>query len=88
MLCPTIHLNGTSKGELFEQVSDAIAALRAAEVRLDNAAPNGRDYYPQSTEALYTAQAEHVARLVKISQVRQELEAIQAHIADAEGGRP
>ena len=45
VIIPRIHLNGTSKGELLDQLKAADRALGAAEEALGRAAPNARDYY-------------------------------------------
>lgn len=84
---PTIHLNGTSKRELLEQYTEASHAVDAALDALYKAGPNGRDYYVQSASALYKAQDEHYARIKKLREVKQELDDIALHVADAEGGR-
>lgn len=76
MMIPTVHLNGTSKAHLEEQIQGAIDALRAAEDALVYAAPNGRDYYPQGPSAINTAIAEYTARLAAVREVRQQMEAI------------
>lgn len=81
MKFPTVHLNGTSENELLEQLTRAMQAIRDAEVALDNAAPNGRDYYVQHAGAFEIAIEEHVARCKKLAAVRDELQEIAVHIA-------
>jgi hypothetical protein len=73
---PTIHLNGTSKDALFQQVCNAIDAVHAAGDALAQATPNGRDYYPQGQEAIYAAMRQHEARMTKLREVARELETI------------
>ena len=71
---PTVHLNGTSRGELLSQLSDAIGGCDAALTKLGRAAPHARDYYVQSDPDAFTkAQAAHRERLTKITAVRDEL---------------
>lgn len=82
MKLPTIHLNGTSANALFEQVCDAMGAMRAAIVALDRASPNGRDYYTQGPNALAEAIAEHDERVKRLLSVQRELETLAEHIAD------
>jgi len=88
MMKPTLHLNGTSKGKLERQVCDAYDAIQTAMKTLAEAAPNGRDYYPQGSDAIYRAQDEHCARMQKLVDVSKELEQIAEHLAFAQGGRP
>jgi hypothetical protein len=49
MIYPTIHPNGTTKERLLETIEGASLALKIAEEKLEQTAPNGRDYYPQGT---------------------------------------
>jgi hypothetical protein len=49
---PTIHLNGTSRESLMEDLLGAYHALTEAIAALGRACPNGRDYYPQGNDAL------------------------------------
>jgi hypothetical protein len=81
MMTPTIHLNGTSRDALLEQATDAGNAIRQAMKAVEDAEPNGRDYYPQGSDALSKAQKEHVARLVKLRSVYDEYAAIAEDIA-------
>lgn len=76
MKVPTIHLNGTSRDRLIEDLSEAYYALGKAMSALRVATPNGRDYYPQGPQAYGEALDEHLARLGKIEEVRKELEAL------------
>lgn len=87
MIFPSIHLNGTSKDALLEQLQGAYTALNAAFIALENAAPNGRDYYPQGSGAISKATAEHTVRLLAIEQVRAEIHSLMEHVVDAKGGR-
>jgi hypothetical protein len=73
MTIPTVHLNGTSKDELLRQLFDAGSAVQAAMKALGEAAPNGRDYYPQGPSAFTVAQSEHLARMMRLQRVRDEL---------------
>ena len=84
LVFPTIHMNGTSKADLLNQVCDALSALRKAQEALQCASPNGRDYYVQEAGALTKALDQHCARLRKLNEVKNELEAIAEHIAEVE----
>lgn len=90
MTIPTIHLNGTSGQELLDQVLNACHSLNTALSALDNAAPNGRDYYTQGPAALPMAQNEHQARVTKVRGVLDEMQQLAEAIADGghkAGGR-
>jgi hypothetical protein len=76
LTAPTVHINGTSRDELLGQLETAAAALNTAIEKLSNAAPNGRDYYPQGPRAWARANDEHVARLGKLQSVYEELQAL------------
>ena len=80
MTFPTIHLNGTSKERLVEDLCDACNAIDAAYEALKKTAPNGRDYYPQGPEALERATGEHMLRLRKLDAIKGELEQIVLYI--------
>lgn len=73
MITPTVHLNGTSADELMKQFRDAFDALHKATCLLQQAAPHGRDYYPQGQDTIYQAQKEHRARIDKLIDVKNEL---------------
>jgi hypothetical protein len=75
---PRIHLNGTSAKELLQQAQNAGSALRRAYEVCSNAAPNGRDYYPQAG-ALAAAQSEHVVIMKALSDAIEHYEAIAEH---------
>jgi hypothetical protein len=80
LILPTVHINGTSKAQLFEDLSTALYAVQAAKEAVQAAAPNGRDYYPQAGNALQQALAKHAARLHALQTVYDELEAIAEHV--------
>lgn len=82
MMLPTIHLNGTSARELFDQTHEAARAIRAAMEAIGRAAPNGRDYYPQGNFAIGDAVTEHRARLAALQKIAAELQKILEHVAD------
>lgn len=77
---PTIHLNGTSKAQLFEAVFAALDAIAVARAALQASAPNGRDYYPQGDLAIRQALAEHMTRVRMLDTVYDELHAIAEHV--------
>lgn len=79
LTAPRIHLNGTSKQELLEQLEAAYLALSNAILALSKAAPHGRDYYPISDDAIVKATQEHRSRVDRIVSVQMEL----TQLADA-----
>lgn len=78
---PTIHLNGTSRAEIISQISEALIALRAAEIVLCRAKPHGRDYYPQSDHAISQAISQHRDRLSRLNSIITEYEQIAEGIS-------
>lgn len=72
MQYPTIHLNGTSAESLLEDLGQAYTALGEAYEKLQQCAPNGRDYYVKPG-TMETARAEHHDRLRRVESVREEL---------------
>jgi hypothetical protein len=58
MMHPTIHSNGTSAKVLEENNMKVYEALNAVLDVIREAAPNGRDYYPQGPNAINTAMEE------------------------------
>lgn len=70
-MIPTVHLNGTSREELIRQLQQAVTALMEAHYALENAAPHGRDYYPQGEGAIQQAIAEHRERLMKLGDIQE-----------------
>lgn len=77
---PTIHINGTSKQELFDLYFEALDAIATARVALNKASPNGRDYYVQGPLALRQAQSQHADRLQRLETIYDELHAIAEHV--------
>lgn len=78
---PTVHLNGTSRQELLDQLITAGRAGREFTRALGQAAPNGRDYYLKAGSTYPIAHMQHLARLAKVQEVIKELETIAEAIA-------
>ncbi len=79
MIFPTIHLNGTSKRELYLAYYAAHNAVQDAINSLATTAPHGRDYYPQGDNMIYSAAKDHAARMVALNNVLKELEELTLH---------
>jgi hypothetical protein len=79
---PTIHLNGTGAQSLADEYRAARKAADAAVDALVAATCNGRDFYPQGSDAYYAARRERDAMLDKLHEVRNYAEAWEAHAMD------
>ena len=82
MTLPTIHLNGTDPTTLLGDAIHAMDALRTAIEALDKTAPNGRDYYPQGSDALGLAFGEYLLRRDSLCNVLKELEQLAEYLSD------
>lgn len=80
---PTIHLNGTGREALLTQCCDAASAIGQAIDAACQAAPNGRDYYPQGDAAFKAARSEHEDRVARLRVVMAEYEALAESISEA-----
>ena len=76
MKIPTLHLNGSSKESLREQLMDAYTGVRKAIDAVCAAAPHGRDYYVQGPDAYPQARRDHESRLARLKSVQDEILAI------------
>ncbi len=71
---PLVHLNGTGKRSLVEQLCNSSDAVRKAIDALCQGAPHGRDYYLKGGDAYKQARAEHDDRLSRLQGVLDELD--------------
>lgn len=79
---PTVHMNGTSRDELVQQLLTASHALQAALDKLGEAAPHPRDYYVNPDPNAYRqARAEHDARCQQVREVKTKLDQMAETIA-------
>jgi hypothetical protein len=80
---PTVHLNGTSKESLLEQLRRAVEAVNRASDAVSSASPHGRDYYVQADPDAFTMAArQHAARIIKLRDIAKELEDIAVGVLD------
>jgi hypothetical protein len=79
MMKPSIHLNGSSRDDLFDGYMVALAAMQTAIDAVIQTVPHGRDYYPQGDDALPQAMAEHRDRLLRLRAVEDELNTLALH---------
>lgn len=84
---PTIHLNGSSKQVLMDDLLAAHRAIGVALNKMRQCTPNGRDYYPQGDGVTEKARAEHAERCRKLLEVHDELMEIAVGIDRQEGRR-
>lgn len=80
---PHVHLNGTGKQTLIDDLSSASDALNAAYAALKRTAPNCRDYYPIGAAAMDAAQRQHFDRLKRLDEIKAEIDAMAEHVAGA-----
>lgn len=73
IVCPVVHLNGTSRTDLMQQIEDAYDACRNLLTKLKAAAPNPRDYYPVSG-LMDKALEQHNRRMKVVTDLMTELE--------------
>lgn len=85
---PTVHLNGTSRESLLEQLVDVNHALDVTMTALAKASPHGRDYYPQGDGALRKATREHESRCERIRSVQREIVQIAEALPPGRDRRP
>jgi hypothetical protein len=88
MPLPSVHMNGTSAGELIGAAMRAAATIRVAMERLPDASPHGRDYYPQGSGELARAEAWHRSRRLRLESVHGELMALAEGIDNGGYRRP
>src|ERR1035437_1215708 len=84
MQLPTIHMNGTGKQALIDQLTAASDALETAFQAMKQAAPNGRDYYPQGAVAMERAEAEHRDRMTRLDMIKAEVDAMACALSEME----
>jgi len=82
MIAPVIHSNGTSREVLEKALRDAASALRFAILKVQDTAPNGRDYYPLGNEAFQEAIGQYQSWANRLESVRNEIYAVLDEIAE------
>jgi hypothetical protein len=84
---PTVHLNGTSAEALAEALTVALEKLWEAQQALQDAAPNGRDYYPQGPALAQLAQEQHRQRAEALQDIRTDLATVLDSVLDQQQRR-
>lgn len=76
-IVPSIHLNGTSKESLMQQLTDVRVAINALLAAMYNAFPNARDYYVQGTDAFIEAEKQWDTRIGIVNNLESEIVEIE-----------
>ena len=78
LIIPLVHINGSGEKNLTDGFVQAARAINDAMVKVCEAYPHMRDYYPldNSEEIFKQAQAQHYARIDKLREVATELNAL------------
>lgn len=72
---PVLHMNGSGKDRLVNEVGNAHAALTGARDTMRGMGPNERDYYP--VPGLFEkARAQHWNQIDRLNEIIDELQAI------------
>jgi hypothetical protein len=79
MIFPTLHLGGSAGSSLIYDLLEAKLAVGAAIDKLQDAAPNARDYPEGSFEQ---AVAEHADRVRRLASVGHELRELAENISE------
>lgn len=74
VVCPIVHMNGTSKDALIGGLCLVREKLEEAYQALKEASPNGRDYYPVAG-LMDKAVEQHMARMRAIDAIVDGLDA-------------
>ena len=74
LVFPCVHMNGTGKQTLLDNLSSFYDAIEEARYHLKQAVPNGRDYYIGAW-TLKDAMAQHMRRLEAIDAIQKDIEA-------------
>lgn len=78
LIMPLVHINGSGKKNLIDGYLTASRAVQDAMVKIAEAYPHMRDYYPldNDKELFKHAQEQHYARIDKLREVATELNAL------------
>jgi hypothetical protein len=79
---PTIHLNGTGATTLRDEYAAAYDALKKAREAFASTTCNGRDFYPQGSDAYYQARDERIAAFAGLEQAITYVGAVLMGICD------
>lgn len=80
MMIPTVHINGTGKKNLLQELEYAVSALVEAISEVSDITVHGRDYYVQGPEAYAQARIEMHERIAALEKVKRELEEMHGRI--------
>lgn len=80
VICPSVHLNGTSFEELHSGIDKQFYAVRDALDSLEANWPNARDYYVQGPDAFSIANKQHTEWLRQLQDIMLQLRAIGENV--------
>ena len=88
---PLVHLNGSGRQRLLDQLEATYRALSTAYDLLCDGAPHGRDYYPLGDDAYTRARAEFDRRRTVLQTLRDDViedwNDLQPYVTDRLNGR-
>jgi hypothetical protein len=84
LMIPTVHMNGTSRKELADQLEHAVRAIDTAMEAMREACPHDRDYYLQGPTAGPAAREQHRNRLRRLEAVQAEIYTIYEGVVDSD----
>jgi len=76
LVVPEVHMNGTGKRALVDQVMNAVHAASKLLDALAGMSPHGRDYYVLGDDVFLKAREQHDQRVIKVNSVFEELQAL------------
>jgi predicted RNase H-like HicB family nuclease len=85
IVIPQVHPNGTSRGELLQQLAEAQEALVQVITAMGRATPHRRDYSVIDDDTITRARNAHHARILKLEEVLAELQQIQEGVVAQQG---
>lgn len=86
---PSVHLNGTSRGELLDQYRKQHSAVEQAMRVIADSYPHQRDYYVQGPINAFTvAKAKHASRISRLEEIAAEIETDYQNFLEANPEKP
>ena len=73
LIAPRVNLNGDTKQSLQQSLIDACHAIKEAQAKLRDTAPNARNFYVIGTDAYSRARNEHMDRAERLQSVYDDL---------------
>ena len=83
MTLPTIHLNGTGKETLIEEIDQVYASMSKLMGDFADVTCHPRDYYPQGEDAYPAARQQRQEMFDKLVEVSAYIDALRYHLHSA-----